>query len=266
MDIVPMGRTVKMSVTELGEPIGLQPIQLAPNPSAAQRLVWPRLPRRRELTEISLPLLKRAIDIGVSAVVLMLLVPVIAVIALLIRLDSRGPVFYRCDRVGTGRRPLRMLKFRKMHDDAQGLALTMSDDDRFTRVGRVLAKYKLDEIPQFWHVLRGEMSLVGPRPESQEFVACFDTEYDTILRVRPGILGLSQLAFANESGVLDPEDPTGFYIRRILPQKVGIDRMYIERHTVGMDVRILLWSVAAIAMRRDVAVHRQTGRLTLRRR
>src|SRR3954471_21826118 len=119
---------------------------------------------------------KRAIDIAVSALGLVILSPLFLVIALLVVLDSPGPVFYRADRVGYRGRPLRMLKFRKMHEDATGSALTLADDERLTRVGRWLVRGHLDELPQLWHVLRGEMSLVGPRPESPSFVAHFAEE------------------------------------------------------------------------------------------
>src|SRR3954471_22469678 len=105
-----------------------------------------------------------------------LLLPLLVAIALLVVLDSPGPVFYRAQRVGYRGRPLRMLKFRKMHADATGGALTLAEDERFTRVGRWLVRGHLDELPQLWHVLRGEMSLVGPRPESPSFVAHFAEE------------------------------------------------------------------------------------------
>ena len=211
------------------------------------------------------PLIKRTTDVAVSASVLMALLPLIELVSVLIRLDSPGPVFFRCDRVGRARRPLRMLKFRKMRDGATGLPLTLSDDERFTRMGRWLAKYKLDEIPQFWHVLRGEMSLVGPRPESEVFVECFARDYDRILEARPGIVGLSQLAFAEESRILDPVDRTADYIERILPQKVAMDRLYVENQSFALDMRIVFWSAVAVLLQRPVAVHRETGRLTMRR-
>ena len=131
---------------------------------------------------------KRALDLVVSAVLLALLLPFIVVLAILVRLDSPGPVFYRCDRVGYRGRPLRMIKFRKMVCDAAGPPLTKADDQRFTRIGRSLARYKLDELPQLWHVFRGEMSLVGPRPESPEFVERYAADYyGRILTVKPGI-------------------------------------------------------------------------------
>ena len=128
----------------------------------------------------------RCFDILVSATLLIALLPVILIAVIVIRLDSPGRAFFRVDRVGYHSRALRMLKFRKMRDDATGPNLTTHGDHRFTRVGVLLAKLKLDELPQLWHVLRGEMSLVGPRPESPEFVAMHERIYETILSVRPG--------------------------------------------------------------------------------
>jgi lipopolysaccharide/colanic/teichoic acid biosynthesis glycosyltransferase len=159
-----------------------------------------------------------------------------------------------------------MVKFRKMHEDASGVQLTTHGDERFTRAGRWLAKLKLDELPQLWHVVRGEMSLVGPRPESPDFVGHHAEAYTDIIRVRPGIMGLSQLAFAGESAILDPEDPLNHYVGGILPQKVALDRMYTESWSFRLDLRIAFWTIVAVVFRRQVAVDRETGKMRLRRR
>ena len=209
---------------------------------------------------------KRAADILVSALVLAIALPLIAIVSLLVVLDSRGPVFYRATRVGRDGRDLRMLKFRKMHHNASGAPLTMSEDARFTRIGRLLARTKIDELPQLWHVLRGEMSIIGPRPEDPGFVAERPDDYDEILRVRPGITGLSQIAFAEESEILCKVDPLSHYRSRIFPQKIKLDRMYAASPSLRMDFRILFWTCAAVLLRRQVAVHRETGRMNLRRR
>jgi lipopolysaccharide/colanic/teichoic acid biosynthesis glycosyltransferase len=208
----------------------------------------------------------RAVDVLVSAVLLVLLLPVILVAAIVIRIDSPGAAFFRVDRVGFKGRPLRMLKFRKMRDDATGPNLTTDDDHRFTRVGVLLAKLKIDELPQLWHVLRGEMSLVGPRPEDPEFVLMHEQVYRIILGVRPGITGLSQVAFAEESRILDDDDPHSHYVGKILPQKVLLDEMYAEERSLKLNLRILFWTTAAVIMRRQVAVHRDSGKMNLRRR
>jgi lipopolysaccharide/colanic/teichoic acid biosynthesis glycosyltransferase len=209
---------------------------------------------------------KRTIDVSIAFCALVVLSPLFLVIAVLIKLDSRGPVFYRANRVGFGGRPLAMLKFRKMHETAGGAALTMADDDRFTRVGRWLMRTKFDELPQLWHVLRGQMSLVGPRPESPGFVERHAEEYEVILTTRPGLTGYSQLAFAREGAILDPEDPQGHYVDRLLPQKVGLDQMYASRLSTRRDLAILFATFATVALRQPVAVNRQTGALTRRRR
>jgi lipopolysaccharide/colanic/teichoic acid biosynthesis glycosyltransferase len=210
--------------------------------------------------------LKRVGDIIVSGLLLAVLALPIAVIVVLIRLDSPGPGFYRCRRIGHRGREFKMLKFRKMHDDASGPALTTKGDERFTRLGHFLAKSKLDEVPQLWNVFKGQMSLVGPRPEDPSFVEELAAEYEPILEVRPGITGLSQLAFAKESEILDPDDSVGHYVSQILPQKMLMDQLYAGRRSVLMDARILFWTVAAVILRRPVAVHRDTGRMNVRRR
>jgi lipopolysaccharide/colanic/teichoic acid biosynthesis glycosyltransferase len=207
---------------------------------------------------------KRAIDIAFSATLLVLASPLIAALAVAIRLDSPGPAFYRCRRVGLRGRALHMLKFRKMHNGASGPALSSPDDVRFTRLGSFLARTKLDELPQLWNVLKGEMSLVGPRPEDPAFVEMRSDAYETILEVRPGITGLSQLAFASETEVLDPDDRMGHYLDRILPQKIGMDSLYAKRRTIGMDIKVLWWTARAVVGGKDVAVNRETGRLTPR--
>jgi len=208
----------------------------------------------------------RFLDIVVSATLLVLLSPVILIAAIVIRFDSPGPALFRVNRIGFRGAPLRMLKFRKMHDGASGSNLTMDDDHRFTRVGRSLAKLKIDEIPQLWNVLKGDMSLVGPRPEDRQFVELHEDVYAIILAVRPGITGLSQIAFAEESRILDDDDPLNHYVDRILPQKVLLDEMYAENRTLWLNLRILFWTTAAVIMRRQVAVHRNTGEMNLRRR
>jgi lipopolysaccharide/colanic/teichoic acid biosynthesis glycosyltransferase len=210
--------------------------------------------------------LKRAIDSTVAAFALIVLAPLLSLIALLIVLDSRGPVFYRADRAGFRGRPLRMLKFRKMRPDARGAALTVADDERLTRLGAWLVRSKLDELPQLWHVLRGDMSLVGPRPESPEHVERFSAAYDVILQVRPGLTGYTQVAFAREGSILDTRDPYTHYVTRLLPQKVELDRLYATHPSTRRDLRILGATIVTVVLRQPVAVDRMSGRLTLRRR
>jgi lipopolysaccharide/colanic/teichoic acid biosynthesis glycosyltransferase len=210
--------------------------------------------------------LKRAIDVAVAALALVALAPLLLLIALLIVIDSRGPVFYRAERTGFRGRPLRMLKFRKMAVGARGVALTTSGDARLTRVGSLLARTRVDELPQLWHVLRGDMSIVGPRPEHFGFVARHPRAYRQILSVRPGLTGLSQLAFERERAVLDADDPLGHYLTGILPQKVVLDCLYASRISLAQDLRILAATACTLLLAQPIAVDRRSGRLTLRRR
>ena len=227
------------------------------------------LPARRPLPRAGIrvePALKRMLDILVSLMVLLLLAPLMAVVALAIVLESRGPIFYRAERVGRNGRAMRMFKFRKMREGAGGLRLTTAHDARLTRVGAILARTKLDELPQFLNVLRGEMSIIGPRPEDPGFVARREADYRRILQVRPGISGLSQIAFAEESQILSQRDPLAHYLADIFPQKCALDRMYAANAGLALDLRILAWSFVAVLLRRQVAVHRETARMGIRRR
>jgi len=209
---------------------------------------------------------KRSVDIIASGIALIALLPIMAVVAIAIVLESPGPVFYRAERVGRGGRQMKMLKFRKMREDATGVKLTTGNDDRLTRVGAFLTRSKLDELPQLINVLKGDMSLIGPRPEDPGFVIARQSDYDEILRIRPGITGLSQIAFAAESSILSPSDPVGHYLSAIFPQKCALDRMYVNRVGLRTDFWIFSWTTVAVLLRREVAVHRQTGALGLRRR
>ena len=208
----------------------------------------------------------RAFDLFVALTLGAVLLPLIAVAAAAVRLDSPGPVFYRARRAGYLGRELLMLKFRKMRVGAAGPNLTTSDDDRFTRIGGLYARLKIDEIPQLWHVLKGEMSLVGPRPETFDFVGLHADSYGRLLSVRPGITGLSQIAFTEEARILDHDEPIDDYVNRILPQKLNLDLMYVGHRSLWLNVRILFWTFATVALRRPVAVHRGSLQMNIRRR
>ncbi len=208
----------------------------------------------------------RTLDVVFAGSLLLLLAPLLLLSALAVRLDSPGPIFFRSRRVGFRGKPLHMLKFRKMVDGASGVPLTTDDDSRFTRAGVLLARFKIDEVPQLWHVLRGDMSLVGPRPEDPLFVEQHREQFSPILRVKPGVTGFSQIAFAEESSILDDDDPLAHYLDRLLPQKMSLDMLYAERRSFWLNVRILFWTVAAVLARRQVAVHRESGKMNLRRR
>jgi lipopolysaccharide/colanic/teichoic acid biosynthesis glycosyltransferase len=167
-----------------------------------------------------------------------------AVTALLIYIDSPGSIFYRSIRVGRHGHTFQMLKFRKMRRAACGGPLTMSDDERFTPIGRFLSMTKLDELPQIWNVIKGEMRLVGPRPEVPEFVARYSEEYEELLSVLPGVTGPAAVEYASESHLLSLQnDPLGFYEEAIMPRKIKIDLEYIRTRTLRGDARILAETV-----------------------
>ena len=175
----------------------------------------------RRVAEIVDAAVIRIVDVLLAFSLLLILLPLLVLLALLVKLESPGPVLFRAERVGYRGQRLRMLKFRKMHHGATGPNLTVDDDGRFTRVGAFLARTKLDELPQLWHVLIGEMSLVGPRPETADFVERTSSFYERILAVRPGITGLSQLAFAQESRILDDENPISHYTGQCCRRRSG---------------------------------------------
>ncbi len=202
----------------------------------------------------------------VAFLLLAILAPLIVTLALAVRLESDGPAIFRCRRMGLQGREFDMLKFRKMHQRARGMALTAPDDERFTRLGRSLARLKLDEVPQLWNVARGHMCLVGPRPEDPSFVRVHSVAYGLITSVKPGITGLSQLAFARESQILAPNDLLKDYLERLLPLKIELDQLYARERSLRMDLRILMWTIVTIGLRRDVSVDRRTARISIRRR
>ncbi|MGI9183708.1 MAG: sugar transferase [Solirubrobacteraceae bacterium] len=210
--------------------------------------------------------MKRSLDVIIAVTALLLMLPLLLVIALTIKLDSRGPILYRVRRVGFRGEPLSMLKFRKMHLHAIGAPLTASADPRLTRVGKLLTRTRLDELPQLWHVVSGRMSIVGPRPEDPAFALLHPEAYTAILSVRPGITGLSQLAFAAERQILGDQDPVGKYVGRILPQKVVLDALYAESYGLRWDLSVIFWTMVTVILGKQVAVHRATGEMNLRRR
>jgi lipopolysaccharide/colanic/teichoic acid biosynthesis glycosyltransferase len=183
----------------------------------------------------------RLVDIAIAAAALVVGLPVFAAVGIAIRLDSSGPLLHRAIRVGLAGRSFTLYKFRTMVDGAAALGpgVTAAGDPRVTRVGRFLRRSKLDELPQLWNVLRGDMRLVGPRPEDPRFVALYEPYQLLVLSVCPGITGPSQLAFFDEEHVLAATDAEAVYIRDILPRKLALDLEYARRHTLLQDLRIL---------------------------
>jgi lipopolysaccharide/colanic/teichoic acid biosynthesis glycosyltransferase len=186
--------------------------------------------------------MKRALDMLVALAGLLLLLPLFAVVSVLIRFDSRGPVFFRQERIGQGFRPFLIYKFRTMveHASQKGGMITVANDPRVTRVGRVLRKTKIDELPQLFNVLKGDMSLVGPRPEVSQYVNRFPEDYLDILQVRPGITDLASLKYRDEATALaHSTNPDNEYLKAILPDKISLAKEYIKRSSLLFDLKLI---------------------------
>ena len=189
---------------------------------------------------------KRVFDLAASGAGLVLLSPLLAVIAIAVKLDGRGPVFFRQERIGRGGAPFRMWKFRTMVADAerQGGALTVGDDPRITGVGRVLRRWKLDELPQLLNVFAGEMSLVGPRPEVARYVAGYTASERRVLDLVPGVTDPASLEYRDEAAVLAGRaDPERAYVEEIAPHKIRLNLEYAERATRRSDLTIILRTI-----------------------
>jgi len=192
--------------------------------------------------------LRRAFDVICAAAGLLFLSPLFCLIAIAIKLDDGGPVFYAQERVGKGFRRFRVYKFRSMvmGADRHG-SLSASGDSRLTRAGCRLRQYKLDEFPQLFNVLRGDMQLVGTRPEVERYVQMFRPQYAVILRNRPGITDPASLAFRHESQMFCPNRMEHQYLNEILPAKLRLSMDYQKRRTFLSDVQVLLKTVFALA-------------------
>jgi len=186
--------------------------------------------------------MKRLVDVVAAALGLVLLSPVLALVALAVWLGSGTPVLYRQQRVGRGFQSFWLYKFRTMqvHAEAAGPGVTVANDPRVTRLGRILRSTKLDELPQLFNVLKGDMSLVGPRPELGRYVRLFRDAYREILQVRPGVTDLASIAYRHESGLLKgDDDPEATYVRSILPDKLRLARMSIRHSSFGHDLGVV---------------------------
>jgi lipopolysaccharide/colanic/teichoic acid biosynthesis glycosyltransferase len=195
--------------------------------------------------------MKRAFDLAAGLVALVVASPILLVAAIAVRAGSSGPAFYNGPRVGLGGTEFQIHKLRSMTAGAAqaGPAITAGDDTRVTGVGRFLRRTKIDELPQLWNVVKGEMSLVGPRPEHPDYVRHYTAEQRRLLSVRPGITGPAALAFHDEEERLKGPEPESRYIAELMPQKLSLELRYLDSSGFGSDLQILLRTVALVFRR-----------------
>ena len=193
--------------------------------------------------------MKRIFDIVASGIGLILLSPLFVILAIWIKCDSIGPVFYKQVRVGRNNMDFQLFKFRSMRvgSDKKGLITVGGHDPRITRSGYYIRKYKLDEFPQLINVFKGDMSLVGPRPEVRKYVDMYTEEQMHVLDVRPGITDLASIRYRNENELLERvNDPDKYYVEVIMPDKLRINLEYVARHSFTFDIRLILQTFRAI--------------------
>ena len=186
---------------------------------------------------------KRLFDLFFSGVGLLFLLPLLIIVATLVKLNSRGPVFFIQERIGRNFHPFGIFKFRSMAIDAStnGPLITVEGDKRVTRIGKYLRKYKIDELPQLINVFIGDMSLVGPRPEVKKYVDLFRKDYERLLTVRPGITDPASITFSREESVLlASADWEKDYVEKILPEKIRLALTYLEHPSILTDVKLIL--------------------------
>jgi len=190
-------------------------------------------------------MLKRAVDVLLSCVGLVMLIPFLGLIALLIRLTSPGPVFYASPRVGLGGKMFNMIKFRTMvvGADEMGSLVTAGDDPRITPIGRFLRRTKLDELPTLWNVLKGDMSIVGPRPENPKAAALYSDEQKRVWTVKPGITGLATIRYRNEEALLAGTADLEAAYFQIMQDKLALELEYLDRQSIWLDLQIMLKTI-----------------------
>jgi len=197
-------------------------------------------------------MVKRLFDIAASGLAVVVLSPLFALIAIIVKLDSTGPVMFTQERIGRHFKPFRIYKFRTMvtNAPAMGAAFTVADDPRITRAGRVLRRLKLDELPQLLNILEGSMSIVGPRPEVRKYVELYRGEFETVLQVRPGLTDPASLRYLDEASVLaGAADPEIVYTRKILPDKIRLAKTYVSQSSFATDLWLIARTLVSIRRR-----------------
>ncbi|NRF37249.1 sugar transferase [Pedobacter foliorum] len=195
---------------------------------------------------------KRVFDVLFAVAGLLFLLPVFLIVIVLLKLDSKGSIFYKQIRVGLNQKNFELIKFRTMYanSDKAGLLTIGDHDSRITRVGCWLRKYKIDELPQLINILKGEMSFVGPRPEVLKYVLLYDAFQKKVLTVKPGITDWASIQYIDENQLLaNAEDPESFYINTIIPSKINQNLKYIEHHNLWVDLKIISYTLKSIISR-----------------
>jgi lipopolysaccharide/colanic/teichoic acid biosynthesis glycosyltransferase len=198
--------------------------------------------------------LKRVFDIVCSLIGIIIVFPFFILIALAIVLESKGPGFYRQQRVGKDGKDFWLLKFRTMYTGSdKGLNLTVGNNDRrITRLGKILRKLKLDELPQLINVLKGDMSIVGPRPEVRKYVDMYNRQQRQILSLKPGITDYASIRYRNENELLlNAENPEDYYIREIMPKKLELNSIYMKNRSLMLDIRLVFITIYSVFVKRE---------------
>ncbi|MEK9657143.1 MAG: sugar transferase [bacterium] len=193
--------------------------------------------------------LKPCIDFFLATLALAFLTPLFVIVAILIKLDSKGPIFYTQERIGKENKPFTMLKFRsmKINADQMGALITHKNDPRLTKMGTLLRRIKLDELPQLMNVVKGDMAIVGPRPEVKKYIEKFKKEYEEILEIKPGITDFATLEYVDEEAILATfKDKEQGYITEVLPQKIKLSKRYKRELSFRVDMRLIIKTLAKI--------------------
>lgn len=199
--------------------------------------------------DIEFDIIKRLLDIFFPLAGIIVLSPFLSLVAILIKLDSKGPVFFKQERIGLGFEPFTIIKFRTMEVDAcrKGPLVTSGGDRRITKIGRLLRRTKIDELPQLLNVLKGDMSLVGPRPEVGKYVNIFRYDYWEVLKVRPGITDFASLEYCDEEEALKKyADPEEGYIKEILPAKIVLYKKYLSEKGLLTDIKLIFLTLSRV--------------------
>jgi len=194
--------------------------------------------------------MKRLFDIFFSALGIIICIPFFIIAAILVKLDSSGPILFTQERIGKDFKPFKIYKFRTMKKvgDQDGPKITIKGDNRITGIGRLLRKYKIDELPQLFNVLKGDMSFVGPRPEISEYVNLFKTAYGKLLSIRPGITDPASICYSNEEMLLSGSDNWEENYRKIvLPEKIKLSLQYVDNHNIITDLRLIVITILKIS-------------------